>query len=195
MDEQQIVQFNCAQARKFDERPPDFCKPNLGRRTPKAIFVAPQRFRPRDSPAFLDDTDQAELCQFLDLIPDRFARTLLRNHRTATIDFGLTHGDELIKLEEDLYIQAREHGTQRVQRTLSATNATGARNSELELVCDEPPSREPVRRLKGILEFRDVDLEGGGDDVQPARRKDPPDPIQVPADGNGLSVGGSCSTE
>jgi hypothetical protein len=103
-----------------------------------------------------------------------------RDHRTATIDVGLVHGNELAELDDDLYIQVRNHGAETVRWTLSATNSTGARSGEFELVCQEPPARGKICRLKGILEYPDVDLKDPDGKVKPARRVNPPPPIQVP---------------
>lgn len=109
-----------------------------------------------------------------------------RDRRIATIDIGLVHGNELAELDDDLYVLVRKHGTETVRWTLSATNATGARSGKFELVCQAPPTRESIRRLKGVLEFPDVDMKGDDGEVTPARRNDPAPPSQVATGMDGL---------
>lgn len=109
-----------------------------------------------------------------------------RDRRTATIDIGLVHGNELVELDDGLFVQVRDRGTEAVRWSLSATNAAGARSGEFELVCHEPPERKSIRRLKGVLEFPDVDIEGIEGEVKPARQTNPPSSIQGPKGADGV---------
>lgn len=98
-----------------------------------------------------------------------------RDRRTATFDVTRVHGGELAELPQGLYVLVRNHGTQVVSWTMSATDGPGAKEGEMQLSCPAPTTRPAETRLAGILRYPDVDLMGEDDgEIQLARREDPP---------------------